>query len=136
MQLQKLMFFAQVLSLIDREEPILEGVFEAWTYGPVLPEVYVYTKGWGSTPITVLIHVPSKNAFDIYAPTFEGTAVPVKRVLEDVWRSLSKYSATQLSNLSHLEGSPWHVTITQKGTGQPIPASMMRNFYRSWVKRA
>src|SRR5258708_30504086 len=38
--LQKLLYFAHALFLIERKRPLVSGYFEAWEYGPVHPTVY------------------------------------------------------------------------------------------------
>ncbi len=39
MKLHKMLYFAQRESYIQRDEPLFEGVFYGWKYGPVLKEI-------------------------------------------------------------------------------------------------
>jgi len=38
--LQKLLYFAHAMFLIEQGRPLLSGYFEAWEYGPVHPAAY------------------------------------------------------------------------------------------------
>lgn len=42
--LQKLLYFIQAYSLVDRDKPAFDDRIEAWQYGPVVPEAYNYIK--------------------------------------------------------------------------------------------
>jgi uncharacterized phage-associated protein len=50
--LQKLLYFAHALFLIERKRPLISGYFEAWEYGPVHPTVYQAFKSARDKPIT------------------------------------------------------------------------------------
>ena len=41
LSLQKLLYFAHGLSLIEDGKPLVSGYFEAWQHGPVHPLVYL-----------------------------------------------------------------------------------------------
>ena len=40
LKLQKLLYYSQGCFLALRDEPLFDSPIEAWTYGPVVPEVY------------------------------------------------------------------------------------------------
>ena len=48
--LQKLLYFAHAHFLIRTGHPLVQGGFEAWTYGPVHPAVYQAFKSAGDSP--------------------------------------------------------------------------------------
>src|SRR6266478_1478173 len=50
--LQKLLYFAHGLFLIERKRPLVSGYFEAWKLGPVHPAAYQAFKSAGDKPIT------------------------------------------------------------------------------------
>jgi uncharacterized phage-associated protein len=50
--LQKLLYFAHGLFLIERKRPLVSGYFEAWEFGPVHPAIYQAFKGARDKPIT------------------------------------------------------------------------------------
>ena len=49
--LQKLLYFAHSIFLIEAKRPLVSGYFEAWQYGPVHPAAYSAFKTAGSSPI-------------------------------------------------------------------------------------
>src|SRR5262249_26957468 len=49
--LQKLLYFAHGLFLVEQKQPLVSGFFEAWQRGPVHPVVYQAFKGAGRNPI-------------------------------------------------------------------------------------
>ena len=51
LKLQKLLYYSQGCFLALRDEPLFDSPIEAWTYGPVVPEVYHLYKSYGSSAI-------------------------------------------------------------------------------------
>lgn len=51
LQLQKIMYFAQGEFLAKYDQPLIDGQFSRWQYGPVLREVYSIFKYNGPLPI-------------------------------------------------------------------------------------
>jgi uncharacterized phage-associated protein len=49
--LQKLLYFAHGLHLVETKHPLVTGFFEAWKYGPVHPIAYGAFKKAGANPI-------------------------------------------------------------------------------------
>lgn len=86
MKMHKLMYFSQKESLMYNNEPLFEGTFYGWKYGPVLKEVRsAYMNG------TLL-----SNAFDkVSADTVE--------LLKSVLERYGSLSSWKLSSLSHEE---------------------------------
>ena len=52
LKLQKLVYYAQAWSLAVRGEPIFEEHIEAWTHGPVSPDLYRIYRNNGYNTIT------------------------------------------------------------------------------------
>ena len=85
MKLQKLMYFAQRESLIATGEPLFEGDFYGWRFGPVLKE----------------LRTPYKD--ESFAPVTDETMGDDKAVLDEVFRAYAPKDAWSLSRLSHGE---------------------------------
>src|SRR5947209_5672014 len=51
LKLQKLIYFANGWHLALRNDPLVNERFEAWQYGPVLRDLYLEFKLYGSKPI-------------------------------------------------------------------------------------
>lgn len=88
MKMHKMMYLSQRESLIAYDAPLFESEFEAWKYGPVLPEVRA--------------EYQSGNLFNgDYGKVSEET----KSLLKNVFDRYDNYSAWDLSTLSHMEYS-------------------------------
>ena len=88
MKMHKMMYFSQRESLMISGEPLFDGDFEAWKYGPVLTEVRSeYMTG---------------NMFSGAYDTLTGEE---KQLVDDVFKRYDEYDAWQLSTLSHAESS-------------------------------
>ena len=86
MKLQKLMYFAQRESLIRTGEPLFEGDFYGWRFGPVLKE----------------LRAPYKEESFASDVSDEDMAAD-KKVLDEVFKAYAHKDAWSLSRLSHGE---------------------------------
>ena len=86
MKLQKLMYFAQRESLIRTGEPLFEGDFYGWRFGPVLKEL--------RTPYKEESFDPDVTDEDMAAD---------KEVLDEVFKAYASKDSWSLSRLSHGE---------------------------------
>lgn len=94
MKLQKLVYYCQAWHLVRRDEPLFADPIEAWAAGPVVRSLYSLHKG----------------QFQITAATFKGDLSAVdpdqRKTIDRVVDHYGKYSAAQLSDLTHRE-QPW-----------------------------
>lgn len=95
LRLQKLLYFAQAWSLVRFGKPLFEQTFEAWQYGPVVPELYRKYQHYGRNPLPC-------ETFDNECFTEEEYDL-----LLDVARYYMKYSTGMLVAMSHRQGAPW-----------------------------
>lgn len=64
LELQKILYIAHMIYLGNEEVPLLDENFEAWDYGPVIPELYQHVKGFGAKPVGNVFHsvpLPDEN---------------------------------------------------------------------------
>lgn len=104
LKLQKLLYYCQGghykwddEQLIDDDEMVL---FEAWDYGPVLPEIYFTFKNFGQNDIN-----NDNLIFDLNDAQ--------KETIEAVWKQLRNKTAFQLVEHTHSE-KPWQDAINQR----------------------
>jgi uncharacterized phage-associated protein len=97
MKLQKLVYYAQGFYLAKYNQPLFNSAIEAWSFGPVIPELYHEFKKYGSEPIPTLESM--KINFSIYDDK-------TKEILDAVYMVFGQYSAWRLSQLTH-EELPW-----------------------------
>ena len=107
LKLQKLAFFCQVVSFIlnDRRILIEENAFQAWQYGPVLPDLYYALKGHSSNPISLSfvrnLAESSTNEANSLIDVNDGNAI------SETINHFGDRSALDLVNLTHEKDSPW-----------------------------
>ena len=96
MKLQKLCYYSQVWSLVWDEKPLFKERIEAWGNGPVCPALY----HWHSGGFII-------SATDGLLKECEGSLESQEReTIDAVLRDYGKYTAQQLSDLTHSE-APW-----------------------------
>jgi uncharacterized phage-associated protein len=127
MKLQKLVYFAYGWATVFLEKNLIDEPVEAWEFGPVCSSIYHEFKGFGKKeipPDNLMIEVRSvdledegkkiilfKKATNKIDPKDKGTL----DLLDSVWQSYLKYSATELSDMTHKsdEDNPWIIARTK-----------------------
>ena len=109
MKLQKLLFYTQSWHLRERELPLMDDHFARWQYGPVIPSLYHELKSYGSRPVTSLLSNLKPDVEDIVfvTPRIPESDTYAHRLIDRIINKYGKWSGTQLSNLSHEEGTAW-----------------------------
>lgn len=113
LQLQKILYFLQVVYCKSRhgEELLFKDEFEAWPYGPVLPDVYNEFSEYGGRVI--------EKRFD---GSLSNVTPDLKRFIDEGIEVLREKSPWDLVSMSHVKGSPWE-RIYQSGRRRVIPTS-------------
>jgi len=95
-KLQKLVYYAQVWSLVLNNKKLFNERIEAWVHGPAIPRLYSKFKKFEFDPIT------------LDGSEFENLNFSNKQldVLDNVWKVYGKYNAEYLEALTHSE-LPW-----------------------------
>ncbi len=96
LKLQKLVYFAQALSLVKNKKALFEDEFEAWDLGPVIPSLYQKHKN-GKEPIT---EVDKNFRLDEFSQEDLD-------VLLNTMAIYGSYSAHKLVEMTHVDGGPW-----------------------------
>ena len=113
--LQKLLYFAHALFLVERKRPLVSGNFEAWTFGPVHPVVYEAFKSAGGQPITTKasgINVATGARVQLSSPANPEVTRHVERVL----LSYGRLTPGRLVDISHAKGAPWDFVVNKGRT--------------------
>jgi len=118
LKLQKLVYYAQGLHLAAYGEPLFPEIIEAWTYGPVIPELYHFYKENGSDGI---------RADEKFDPSVidEGT----RNFLDDVYEVFGQFSAIRLMDLTHSDQC-W----VDAGIGNEITCDAMGTYLKIYLK--
>lgn len=118
-QIQKLLYIVYGYFLANYNHRIFDEQPKTWPYGPVFPKTR------------------NKVDFSTRYKITDDEFIEIKsdKILTDIIISVtgkySKYSAAQLSEWSHMEGSPWELTTKQQGFNwnQPIPDNLIKNYF-------
>ena len=137
MKVQKLVYFAHGwhLALTDKGDPLLSEQVEAWEFGPVVRSLYHALKHFANQPIKEKI-----SNFSAFGETEISEASDVSKLLKRIWGAYGKYSATRLSNATHVVDGPWHIAYFDKG-GQhrkntDISDKLITDYFKSKMKSA
>jgi uncharacterized phage-associated protein len=113
--LQKLLYFAHALFLIEQKRPLVSGYFEAWKNGPVHPTAYAAFKAAGRTPIAFRakgLNVATGVQCAIAPPTSPEICQHIARVMQ----SYGRMTPGRLVDISHAKDAPWHFVVDKGRT--------------------
>ena len=97
--LQKLLYFTQGLSCALNEQPMFPEDCQAWTHGPVYPEVYTMFRDFKYNPI-------DDDRFVIFEGKQDDITERERRIIDLVTNTFGEYSAKLLEEITHKE-EPW-----------------------------
>lgn len=113
MKLQKLLFYTQSwhLKLADGQ-PLFDDFFARWKFGPVIPSLYHEFKDFGSRSIDRFATTLNLDggAFELHAPLVPETDKNSWALIDRIIDVYGIFSGTELSNMTHREGTAWHET--------------------------
>jgi uncharacterized phage-associated protein len=96
LQLQKLIYMADMNFVGRHRQRLVDEDFEAWDYGPVLPSLYHKCKAFGAKAVP---------------PIFWGaksiTGSPEAEMLDLAWEKLKGATPGQLVNTTHSQKGAW-----------------------------
>lgn len=125
-KLQKLLYYAQVWSLVLNGEKLFSERIEAWVHGPAIPAVYRKFKGFEFNPIQIDTSTISFNF-----------SKKQSELLESIWSVYGKYNAEYLEALSHSE-LPWQEARKEVSASEPsnnvISLATAKKFYAGKLK--
>jgi uncharacterized phage-associated protein len=132
MKLQKLVYFAQGYHLAKYHTPLIKENFQAWKYGPVIPEIYQDFKFYGSRPITnTASYIPSDS---VKAPYFlDAEALDT---INYTWGVLKDFSAMALSNWTHQPNTPWAKVYDPDVKSAPISNNDIKQYFERLLIKA
>jgi uncharacterized phage-associated protein len=134
MTLLKVLYFAHGWYLAKNHRALVAQPFEAWKHGPVVRVVYEQIKGQGSKPITSKL-----TSFDINRRDFVEARcfldAETEDFLADIFDCYSQFHPFTLSDLTHIEGSPWDV-VWSKAERKAVPGMIISNILiKTWFEQ-
>lgn len=132
MKLQKLVFFAHGLYLAtEHSRPLINENFQAWKFGPVVPEIYHAYKYYGDEKITDFFWMfGSESKWDEMLKNADQKS---QEAIDATWSSLKTMDAIKLSNWTHKEGSPWQKIYKPGIPNLEIPNESIEHYFKSNV---
>lgn len=113
--LQKLLYFAHGQFLIRTGKPLVNGAFEAWTYGPVHPAIYREFKHCRADPIR-----ERALARDVMTGATQPIPALTDQLVREQIRSVlfayGRLSPGRLVDISHAKNGPWWTTVNKAET--------------------
>jgi uncharacterized phage-associated protein len=121
---QKLIYAIYGFILAVKGIPIIGENPKTWPYGPVFPKIYKQFE-----------EISKINA-DIEIENWERILTKeIKECIEKVLLAYGGESAINLTNWSHMKGSPWYVVIEIKGKpdNSVIPDDLIADYFKTHV---
>lgn len=117
LQLQKILYYIQAYFLQQEYRAFFSDDIEAWTFGPVVRNVYMRYCGYGSTEI-----------YETDEPDISFSSKEME-VIDSIVEEKRKIKAWDLVNATHEPGKPWD-KIYKDGIGdkEVIPKAVIAQY--------
>lgn len=126
MKLQKMVYFAHGYHLAKYGKPLINEDFEAWKFGPVVPAIYESYKLYGSDYI-IDPGLVRNSAKPLVLSESAADAINY------TWAVTKNLTASQLSNWSHLENSPWAAVYDPTNNSTVIQNETIKNYFQNLI---
>lgn len=127
-----ILYYLQGFSYICYNEPLFQDDFEAWAYGPRIPEVYTLFSMFGLERVR-----PYNDVWDlIFYKKVENInyrerfSKKIADFLEVNVTNLLQYTSSELVKSTWKKGSAWE-QIYEEGRKNVIPKSVIRDYFTS-----
>ena len=119
LQIQKLLYLAQMFHLGENGEPVFQDDFEAWKLGPVVPSVYQNAKIFGSKPV---------KSFFVKSRLPDGSK---REMLSRTLTELPDVSPWKLVSITHWDGGAWAKNYSAEYSGSTISKEDILDEYQA-----
>ncbi len=128
LELQKILYIANMIHLGREGHPLINEKFEAWVYGPVVPELYHRAKIFGADPV--------KNIFVNYLSLDKNNYKLVSNTLTLTYNMTSSFSASRLIAITHWDRGAWIKKYNYRNPSTIIRDEDILDEYNNRVARA
>lgn len=119
LELQKMLYIAQMFHIGETGQPLVLGNFEAWDYGPVHPTLYHRIKIFGADPVKNIFHSVSDIA----------DSAPEAVTIDSAVEQLSGSQPGELVAITHSDIGAWASYYVPGERGIVIPnEAILREF--------
>nr|DAQ03942.1 MAG TPA: hypothetical protein [Caudoviricetes sp.] len=125
LKLQKLLYYAQGIYLAMHNKPLFNENIVAWQHGPVIEEVYAVYKENGRNIINIEMDKEKEELLKRIENDKETC-----EALNLTYDNFAIYTAWQLRQMTHEDGSPWDITERKNGLNSVIRKDLIRDFFK------
>lgn len=123
LQLQKILYIAHMVHLGRTNQPLIEGdMFEAWDYGPVLPNVYRRVSSFGAGNIRNIF-------FSVRSLEYPWDSEEID-TLSDAVEQLKDVPPFKLVEMVHDHRGAWGQVYDPRYRNSDIPNALIAEEYR------
>lgn len=122
LELQKILYMADMAFTGQTGTRLVDEQFEAWDYGPVLPSLYRTCKPFGARPVP-----------NVFWSARHIAGSPEAGVISQAWAALNNQTPGQLVNNTHWVGGAWNRRYVPGAKGIVISREDMIDEYRARV---
>lgn len=124
LKLIKLVYLCHGFHLALTNKPLINEKVEAWKYGPVISSIYDAVSHYKKADIREdFRHIEGKLDDDALA------------VIDAVLTGFGEKNGIELSFITHLEDSPWDITVNKMFGNNIISDSLTRKYYKKMLER-
>lgn len=114
MKVQKLLFYTQSWFLkLYGGKPLIDDSFARWRHGPVITSLYHELKNYGyqavTSKLTRAVPSPDGHGLRLITPEVDPNDKMAIELIDRITEVYGKFSGTQLSAMTHAEGTAWSV---------------------------
>ncbi len=125
LHIQKMMYLFEAYYMnVEDVDKLYDCNYQAWNFGPVAIPLYKEFKIYGKNPIKI-----TKEEKDWADQISEKK----KKLLKELYEVFKGFSAMQLVNFTHAEGSPWNKAWNEK-TYSEISKKEIKEWFSKYVK--
>ena len=126
LHIQKLMFLYEAYYMnMTNKEKLYDCEFKAWNFGPVAIPLYKEFKIYGKNEITLTQEQINEG---------ESIAEEKKKFMKKLFEAFKDFTAIQLVNFTHAEGSPWKEAWNDEEYSI-ISKVSMKKWFAKYVKK-
>ena len=128
LKLQKLLYFAQGISLAMYDRPLFAEKIEAWQHGPVVRKVYNFYCPNGRNNINIKMDAEKEEILK----KIENNKETIE-ILNLTYDNFAIYTAWQLRQMTHEDNTPWDITQRTKGIPYEIDNKLIEEYFKKEI---
>lgn len=123
LQTVKLAYFCHAWMLALHRRPLLSQPIEAWTYGPIIPEIYRSLRRYGGEPVRRPIDLAAAEITEHPYDPQEAS------IIDQVSEKYGHLTGIRLSAMTNAPGTPWEQIRSKYGRNAVIPDPVIEDYY-------